>query len=313
MLKSLFRALPKKAGATECELHRAVSLMSHVTKILLRIIMMRVRNKIRPEIEEEQCGFMEGKGMSNAIFMIRTIIERTLEIQKEVYLCFIDYTIAFDRVQHMEIIKQLQKLHADGKDLRIIKNIYWEQTAAVKIENETCAFQDIKRGVRQGCVLSPELFNLYSETILRELENMPGLKKGGKVINNLRYAEDVAIIAENQKDIQNLLNVVKNESRKKGLDLNSKKTEVMVISKKTTAECNIFVDGTKLKQKQSFKYLSTLITQDGRSHSEVNTRIAQAKTVFQKTKSILTKKKYVNGHKTKSPSVLCRTYSDVWM
>ena len=110
----------------------------------------------------------------------------------------------------MEIIKQLQKLHVDGKDLRIIKNIYWEQTAAVKIENETCAFQDIKRGVRQGCVLSPDLFNLYSETIVRELEDMPGLKIGGKIINNLRYADDTALIAENQKDLQNLLNVVKN-------------------------------------------------------------------------------------------------------
>ena len=94
--------------------------MSHVTKILLRIVMMRVRNKVRPEIAEKQCGFVEGKGTSNAIFMLRTIIERTLEIQKEV-ICFIDYTKAFDRVQHMEIIKQLHKLHVDGKDLRIIK------------------------------------------------------------------------------------------------------------------------------------------------------------------------------------------------
>ena len=115
---------------------------------------------------------------------------------------------------------------------------------------------------------------------------MPELKIGGKIINNLRYADEKALIAENQKDLQNLLNVVKNESRKKGLDLNSKKTEVMVISKKTTPECNIFFDGTKLKQKQSFKYLGMLITQDGRSHSEVNTRIAQAKIVFQKMKSI---------------------------
>ena len=119
---------------------------------------------------------------------------------------------------------------------------------------------------------------------------MPGLKLGGKIINNLRYAEDTALIAENQKDLQNLLRVVKNESRKKGFHLNSKKTEVMVISKKTLPESNIFVDGTKLKRKQSFKYLGTLITQDGRGHSEVNTRIAQAKIVFQKMKSILTNK-----------------------
>ena len=74
----------------------------------------------------------------------------------------------------------------DAKDLRIIKNIYCEQTAAVKIENETCAFQDIIRGVRQGCLLSPDIFNLYSETILRELEDMPELKIGGKITNNLK-------------------------------------------------------------------------------------------------------------------------------
>ena len=70
MLKSVFIAIPKKAGATDCELHRTISLMSHVTKILLRIIIMRVRNKIEPEIAEEQCGFVEGKGTSNAILKL---------------------------------------------------------------------------------------------------------------------------------------------------------------------------------------------------------------------------------------------------
>ena len=65
------------------------------------------RNKINPEIAEEQCGFVEGKGTTNAIFILRTLIERALEIQKDVYLCFIDYTKAFDRVRHDEIIKEL--------------------------------------------------------------------------------------------------------------------------------------------------------------------------------------------------------------
>ena len=70
---------------------------------------MRVRNKINPEISEEQFGFVEGKGTTNAIFILRTLIERALEIQKDVYLCFIDYTKAFDRVRHNEIIKELTK------------------------------------------------------------------------------------------------------------------------------------------------------------------------------------------------------------
>ena len=165
MTKSIFIALPKTANANECESHRTISLMSHITKLLLRIIMMRVRNKILPEIAEEQCGFIEGKGTINAIYMLRAIIERALEVQKDLYLCFIDYTKAFDRVQHDNIINILENLHIDGKDLRIIKNMYWEQTAAIRIENEVSEFIKIKRGVRQGCVLSPDLFSLYSETV----------------------------------------------------------------------------------------------------------------------------------------------------
>ncbi|GFO30293.1 RNA-directed DNA polymerase from mobile element jockey-like [Plakobranchus ocellatus] len=120
--KSIFIALPKKPGATECELHRTISLMSHITKILLKIIMLRIRNKIKPEIAEEQCGFVEDKGTSNAIYILRTLIERALEVQKDVYLCFIDYTKAFDRVRHDEIITEMKQLNIDGKDLRIIKN-----------------------------------------------------------------------------------------------------------------------------------------------------------------------------------------------
>ena len=176
MSRSIFIALPKKPGATYCELHRTISLMSHVTKMLLRIIMMRVRNKINPEIAEEQCGFVVGKGTTNAIFILRTLIERALEIQKDVYLCFIDYTKAFDRVRHDEIIKELTKSKIDGKDLRIIKNMYWEQTAAMRVEGEISAFQKIKRGVRQGCVLSPDLYSLYSEIIMRYSEGQPGIR-----------------------------------------------------------------------------------------------------------------------------------------
>ncbi|GFO01373.1 craniofacial development protein 2-like protein [Plakobranchus ocellatus] len=82
--KSIFTALQKKPGATECELHRTISLMSHITKILLKIIMLRIRNKIKPEIAEEQCGFVEDKETSNAIYILRTLIERALEVQKDV-------------------------------------------------------------------------------------------------------------------------------------------------------------------------------------------------------------------------------------
>ena len=219
----------------------------------------------------------------------RTLIERALEIQKDVYLCFIDYTKAFDRVRHDEIIKELRKLKIDGKDLRIIKNMYWEQTAAMRVEGEISAFQKIKRGVRQGCVLSPDLFSLYSEIIMRNIEGQPGIRVGGHNINNLRYADDTVLISENEKDLQQLLNIVESKSKEKWLELNSKKTEVMVISRKEEPPLiNITINGIKLKQRDHFKYLGALISSDGRNNTEISARIAQAKMTFQKMKTVLT-------------------------
>ena len=90
--------------------------------------------------------------------MLRTLTERAIEIQKDLYLCFIDFTKALDKLRHKEIMSILDSLNIVGKDLRIVRNIYWEQTAAMRIGNDFTAFQDIKRGVRQGCVLSLDFF-----------------------------------------------------------------------------------------------------------------------------------------------------------
>jgi len=79
--------------------------------------MIKTRNKIKPEISEEQCGFVEGKGTANAVFILRNIIERSVEIQQDLHLCFIDYTKAFDKVRHEELINILEKINIDGKDL----------------------------------------------------------------------------------------------------------------------------------------------------------------------------------------------------
>ena len=118
--KSIFIALPKKPGATECESHHTISLMSHITKILLNILMARMRNKITPEIAEEQFGFVKDKGTTNAIYMIITLTERAIEIQKDLYLCFIDYTEAFDKLRHEEIMSILDSLTLMVKIIIII-------------------------------------------------------------------------------------------------------------------------------------------------------------------------------------------------
>ena len=225
LAKSVFIALPKIPGAIECELHRTISLISHITKVLLRVLMLRMRKSLRPEIAKTQFGFVPDKGTRNAIFTLSMSMERCIEAQKDLYICFIDYYKAFDKVKHEKLFEMRNQLDIDGKDLRVLRNLYWDQTAAVRVDGELSEYTNIKRGVRKGCVMSPDLFNLYSEVILRNLDESEGLKANGENLNNLRYADDTSLLAGSEEDLQRLLNIVVEESEKLGLSLNVKKIE----------------------------------------------------------------------------------------
>ena len=216
------------------------------------------------------------------------LAERCIEMQKDLYLCFIDYSKAFDKVRHEKLFNILEHLDIDGKDLRVIRNLYWDQSAAVRIGGELSEYTLIKRGVRQGCVMSPDLFNIYSEMILRNLENYPGVKINGVNINNIRYAVDTVLIADSEENLQKLLDITIEKSEEMGLTLNVKKTECMVISKKAIVpSCNLQSRGQQIKLVKKFKYLGYMITSDGKCITEIKKRIATAKDAFQKLSLIL--------------------------
>ena len=136
LLYFVFIALPKIPGATECELHRTISLMSHITKVLLRVLMLRMCKSLRPEIAKTQFGFVPDKGTRNAIFTLSMLMERCIEVQKDLSICFIDYSKAFDKVKHEKLVEMLNQLDIDGKDLRVLRNLYWDQTAAVRVDGK---------------------------------------------------------------------------------------------------------------------------------------------------------------------------------
>ncbi|GFO02005.1 endonuclease-reverse transcriptase [Plakobranchus ocellatus] len=107
-----------------------------------------MRQSLGPEISPNQFGFMLDKGTRNAIFTLSMHMERCIEMQKDLHLWFIDYSKAFDKMRHVEMFRMLDKLDNDGKDLRVIRNLYWDQTASVRTEGEHNDFKSIKRGVR---------------------------------------------------------------------------------------------------------------------------------------------------------------------
>src|SRR5215469_11982612 len=186
-------------------------------------------------------------------------------------------------------MKMFDRLKIDGKDLRIIKNLYWNQKVAVKIDDDESKWQCIERGDRQGCVMSPDLFNLYSEMIMREIKELEGIRLNGYNINNIRYADDKALVADSEGRLQCLLNVLNEVSERKGLKINKSKTEVMVISRAViNPRVNIRIKDNLVKQVGRFNYLGSLINDDGRCEDEIRKRINKAKCAFNKMKNMLT-------------------------
>ena len=121
------------------------------------------------EVGDEQAGFRKNSGTREGIFNLKMIVEKYIETQKDIYACFIDYSKAFDTVNHEKLIECLKTTDIDQSDIALIANLYWEQDTKIRIGNDMSESLKIKRGVRQGCVLSPSLFNLYTEHIFRHL------------------------------------------------------------------------------------------------------------------------------------------------
>ena len=152
LLMSVYITLPKQPRATECGNFRTISLMPHALKIFLKIIQARINSKIDSEVGPTQFGFRPGSGTREAIFCFNILAQKFIEVDQDVYTCFIDYSKAFDKVHHFQLIECLEKIGIDGRDIRIIANLYWHQKAAIRINNELSPFTSIQRGVRQGCV-----------------------------------------------------------------------------------------------------------------------------------------------------------------
>ena len=135
--ESIFIPIHKKPKATRCQEYRTISKMSHFTKLLLKIVMDRMKGNIEAELDDahSQSGFRQGNGTREGLLNLRLICERYL-VQKDVYICFLDYEKAFDRVRHEPLMHCLSEIGLDGKHRRIIRNLYWDQTASVRIMNE---------------------------------------------------------------------------------------------------------------------------------------------------------------------------------
>ena len=161
------------------------------------------------------------------------IVEKAREFQKNIYFCFIDYAKAFDCVDHNNLWKILPEVGIPDHLICLMRNMYADQEAIVRTGQGTTDWFQIGKGVLQGCILSPCLFNLYAEYIMRNArleEAQARIKSAGRNINNLIYADDTTLMAESEEELKSLLMKVKEESENVDLKLNIQKTKILASS-----------------------------------------------------------------------------------
>ena len=156
--KVCFHSNPK-----ECSNYRTIALISHTSKVMLKILQQYVNH----ELPDVQAGFRKSRGTRDQIANIYWIIRKAREFQKNTYFCFIDYAKAFDCVDHNKLWTILKEMGIPDHLTCLLRNLYAGQEATIRIGHGTTDWFQIGKGVCQGCILSPCLFNLYAEYIMR--------------------------------------------------------------------------------------------------------------------------------------------------
>ena len=164
---------------------------------MLKILQARLQQYVNHELPDVHAGFRKGRGTRDQIANIRWIIKKAREFQKNI--CFNDYAKAFDCVDHNKLWKTLKEMGIPDHFTCLVRNLYAGQEATVRTGHGTTDWFQIGKGGRQGCILSPYLFSLYADYIMRNAgleETQAGIKIAGRNINKLRYTDDTTIMAE---------------------------------------------------------------------------------------------------------------------
>ena len=165
--RSVFIPIPKNGNPKECSNYRTIALISHASKVMLKILQARLQQYKNHELPDVEVGFRKGRGTRNQIANITWITEKAREFQKNIYFCFMDYAKAFDCVDHNKLWKILQEMGIPDHLTCLLRNLYAGQEATVKTGHGTADWFQIRNGVCQVCILSPCLFNLYAVYIIQ--------------------------------------------------------------------------------------------------------------------------------------------------
>lgn len=262
---------------------------------------------LQPQIPNEQAGFIRGRGTRDHIVNVRLMIEKAREFNVPMLMCFIDYSKAFDCVQWDSLWSILREMGVPDHLTKLIQNLYMHGESTVRVNNVVSKSFRPEKGVRQGCILSSLLFNIYGEYIMRKsLENWDGgIVVGGKKISNLRYADDTTLFASSESELVELIRRVERESEQVGLHINKSKTMVVDRSNQLTSTGQL----AQLEQVKQFVYLRSMLQDEGGCEKEIRRRIQMGKDAVSKLSKIWQDRSISNGTKMRLVHALVFLFS----
>lgn len=284
--RSIIVPIYKKGDRKECSNYRGVSLLCTAYKIYERIIEQRLRKDMENRLHETQSGFRPGHSIQDHIFTIRNMSEKLLAQDKELLICFIDLEKAFDNVKRKHIWEALDSNEISRGLKEGIKSLYTNTTNVVRVNNQESDAFITTQGVRQGGVLSPMLFIVFMNEIIKKASNES--KKLSVGYNRMRitkisecvFADDITILANNEENLQHNINTWIRLLEEKDMEINTKKTKTMLISNDEHKKIKVNIKGTTIEQVENMQYLGTTFDKAGKYEEEINSKISKATKIY---------------------------------
>ena len=255
--------------------YRAITVINSLAKVLAIMMNNRLEEWCEREniIRKEQIGFEKKCRPADHIFVMKTLTDNYNNQGKKVYACFVDFRKAFDTVWRTGLFYKLLKKNMSTNFIKLIKNMYEKTSNSLKTKNGFGRPFCTHRGVQQGCILSPKLFNIFINDIPSIFdEECKPLSLRGETLSCLMYADDLVMLSESPEGLQKCLDKLKEYTIEWGLEINEKKTKVLIFQRSGKRLKYNFNFGDKnISVTDTYKYLGTTLTNTGNFKINCNT------------------------------------------
>lgn len=236
----------KKGDKLDPGNYRAITLLSIPGKVFCRMILNRIQDTIEDYLTEEQCGFRRARGTSDAVFIARQIFEKAKERRVPIHWNFVDFKAAFDTIWREALWKCLRSIGVESKMVNLIETMYEQTKCAIIVNGKMSEWFKVGVGVRQGCLLSPALFNLFLEFVMKGLRQLDsGVQMGNTCINNIRYADDTTLLDLVFEKLQVTTDELDKACKKWGMKINPAKCKIMTDDPRDITLNNIPIEKVK--------------------------------------------------------------------